>query len=64
MSVLGAIIVLAVVVWIFFAVSYISSKGKSNGSSCGGGGCDGNCMSCSLGGEPGRNNNKDKKRNE
>ncbi len=61
MSVLGAVIVLGVVVWIFLAVSYINSKGKSNGSSCGGGGCDGNCMNCSLGGASGKNNDKNKR---
>lgn len=49
MSVLGAVIVLAVVVWIFFAVSYMSSKDKSQDGSCAGGSCDGNCMNCSFG---------------
>lgn len=49
MSVLGAVVVLAVVVWIFFAVSYMSSKGRSQDESCKDSGCDGNCVNCSFG---------------
>lgn len=49
MSVLGAVVVLAVVVWIFFVVSYMSAKGRSRDGSCKGGGCDGDCMNCSFG---------------
>lgn len=49
MSVLGAVIVLAVVIWIYFAVSYMSSKNRSQDENCKGGGCDGNCMNCSFG---------------
>lgn len=49
MSVLGAVVILVVVVWIFLAVSYMNSKGKSQDGTCGSGKCSGNCMSCSFG---------------
>lgn len=61
MSALGAVIVLAVVVWIFFAVSYMSSKNKSQDKGCNGGACDGNCMNCSFGNSaPKQEDNKNK----
>lgn len=60
MSVLGGVIVLAVVVWIFFVVSYMNSKGKSQDGTCGSGKCNGDCMSCSMGKEPPQRQKEDK----
>ena len=60
MSVLGGAIVLAVVVWVFFAVSYMNSKRKSQDGICGSGKCNGDCMSCSVGKEPLQRHKEDK----